>query len=475
MSALQKWQEVGDDFTAVVLVAGTAWLDAIERGIEADDLPPGAWREVWLAVQKLRGQRTKDGAEAADRPITDAEIAAECSTKVTAEWVAARMGFYDELRQNAFPQTCELLKKHARGFRMVTLLRAKATELQAAVAAGDDVDDIADAVVQGITEAQKVRDTTSVTASALVELIEENSEKPPQIGLTTGLVLVDNWFPGGFRPGELVALVAPFKGRKTSFLAHTILHLTRVGKSVTFVSLDESRETFIYRLFAALIAEYAFGRGWLNPLNQNGVFDVDGDTIRGAGNRWRGWDKRLKEARAWALEELRKIGTGLRIYDTRTGAAHPRRLRAIAQHDAQRYGLDMLAFDHVQRFEGWPTTYEKVEYGSALLHALAGELEMVVWALSQKNAESIKAGNVATYSAGTKGGGGLESNADFTFVLEYGEGARITDKRFLGVMVKHARRADAPRFGYVNLHKPSGFISPRLPTRQEIDTALELS
>lgn len=472
---LVKWQEVADDLLSVVLVKPTAWLTALEKDVDVEDLPPGNWRDVYEAVITLRGKRTKDGKSAANGIITDAEIAAQCGSKVTAEWVAARMSFCDELRISKFNTTCELVKKYAEGHRMVEAVRLRLPELQSAVNAGEDPSDIADQIVTALTRAQKVKETKLLTAGALADLVREQGERDPLRGMGTGIWAIERWAVGGFRPGELVALVAPYKGRKTSTLAHVILHVTRrEKKSVTFVSLDESREAFIYRLMAALMAEYAWqhhAQMW-NARDENGrplnVFD--GEIIRSAGKLWRRWDERFRNAREWALGELAAIGERLRIYDASTGASHPRRLRAIVRYDKQRYGLDMLAFDHVQRFTGWQTTYERVENGSALLHDLAGEYGMVVWALSQRNQESIRSG-YGGYSAGTKGGGGLEANADAVFTLAYGELSKVPDPRYLRIELKHARRMQAPLGAYVEIHPPSGFILPREPDRRELEAA----
>jgi hypothetical protein len=470
---LEKWQCAADDLLSVLIVKPTAWIELLDAGIAADDLPPGKWRDMYRAVIDLRSDAARK-----DITPTDTEIAVKAGPEVTVIFVATRIALYDAYREKTFGQTCDLIKRYGRGHRQYEVLKRGVALMRAELENGADVDSAALRVVDGLQAEEKVQAAAPTDIGDIVDLSEKRMIDEPTDGLKTGVWLIDDWLRG-LAPGELVAWVAPYKMRKTSVMANVLVNMARQKKYIDVFSFDEERLRFIHRLEAVLMAEWMYNSGHWNAKDDNGIAinAVDGKMITNAGNRWLQWDKRLQLAREYARDTLLAMRGYVRVYDRRTCAGTLKSIRAISRLNASKCGqLDMIMVDHIQRLGDWTKTYDQVEFGSAGLHDLGGELGAVMWALSQQNEAAIKTQD-DDWSPNAKGGGGLASNADTVLVSKYRVGT-CTDDDKLRIELKLARDASARRYGYVEIHPTSGWITPRridtkVITQAAIQSAIE--
>lgn len=458
---LDKWQAAADDFLSVVLTRLDAWKDGIEAGISQAELPPGNWRRVWHVTVELRGDYLK--AEKPPVVLLDTEVAAKCGSSVSPEWVAERIALVDAYREQGFTRTCVLLEQYGRGHRQVEAL---ATGQKSAVAALDGGQSADAAALRAVDELRREHQTGSgdkpVEIGALVDVVEAEMAEEPTDVLKTGVWLLDEWIRG-MGPGEFIAWAAPYKMRKTSTAACVIVNMARAGESVTVFSYDEPCKKFTYRIQALLMAEYMWHHKHWDLCAEDGtpLNVVDATMIRNAGKRWRNWPLPLQQAREYAVDEMRKLSGHIRIYDVETGANSLQSIRGICQYDAMKYGgLNAVFVDHIQRLPGFDKTYEAVEYGSSELHRIGSEMGALMWVLSQQNEEAIRGKDDGGWSPNVKGGGGLASNADVMFMSKYKVGT-ITDPHYLRLELKLARSAEAPAYGYVEIHPASGWITPR--------------
>lgn len=455
---VEKWRACADDFVTVLLVNTTAWQRAVELSVSSADLPGGAWPEVYNAVIDLRGERLRKPGSPV---LGDTEVAARCGQTVTVEWVSARIAAWDESRELAFETTCNLLCHYGRGHRQLEALRQGQARVAAALEQAQDTDEPAQRVVEDLRN-EYAQEETPVDIADLVLIEEERMSQPPDEGIRTGIWLLDDWLRG-LSPGEFVGWVAPYKSRKTSIMAAVLLNMAREGKSCTVFSYDESRERFTNRLQALVMAEYMWNNGhWdLRAPDGTALNVVDGKMIRNAGDRWRRWPLPLQHAREYARDELAALRGRIRVYDAKTKATTLQSIGAVCLHDGMKYhGLDVIMVDHIQRLGGFDRTYDAVEFGSSGLHNIGGEMGAVMWVLSQQNEEAIKSNDSSDWTPNTKGGGGLAANADTVIVSKYKYGA-IKDPHYLRVELRLAREADAPAYGYVEIHPASGWVTPR--------------
>lgn len=465
---VEKWHAAADDFMSVLLVQPDAWQKAIEYGVTSDDLPDGRWREAYRAVIDLRGDYLRNGAAPVILP--DTEVAAKCGTAVSVQWVASLIAAWDEYREQFFDRTCALLRRYGRGHRQLQTVSIGTGRIRAALENGQDTSEAALTVVDHLRHEQTVSETMPTDIGDLTDEIEVRMNQPPDEGVKTGVWLIDNWLRG-IAPGEFVAWPSPYKMRKTSVAGHILVNMARDGGSVTLFSYDESRVRFTYRIQALLMAEYMWHNGHWNLCAEDGtpLNVVDGKMIRNAGHRWRKWVKPMQLAREYARDEMQALRGRIRIYDQQTGANSMRSIRAICQHDAMKYGgLTAVFVDHIQRLPGFDKTYDAVEYGSAELHHLGGEMGAIMWVLSQQNEEAIKRADEGGWSPNAKGGGGLASNADTVLISKYKVGT-VTDPRYLRIELRLAREAEAPKYGYVEIHPASGWITPAMVNVKTLD------
>ena len=455
---IDKWRAAADDVIAHMLVSPEAWEEAINLGVSVLELPGGPWQEVFTAIDELRAERLRDPGPVV---LGDVEVAARCSPAVSVEWVADRIALADELRAATFASACKLVQVYGRGHRQLNTLQRGVGNLRDALDNAGDVDGIAERVVEGL-RAEHPSDPLPVDIADISVAEEDRFHRPPEEGLRTGVWLLDNWLRG-ITPGEMVAFVAPYKSRKTSVLACVLLNVARAGRSATLFSYDESRARFYYRLMAVVMAEYMWhNHHWdLRAPDGTPLNVVDGKMIRNAGDRWLRWAEPLRLAREYARDELQALRGKLRVYDRQTAPATLPSIRARCYHDAMKYkGLDFIAVDHIQRLNVGETTYDRVEYGTAGLHELGGEMGAVTWVLSQQNEAAIRADDAGAWTPNAKGGGGLASNADTVLLSKYKMGD-VIDPRYLRLELRLAREAEAPASGYVEIHPASGWITPR--------------
>lgn len=456
---LDKWQSAADDLLSVLIAKPNAWIATVDAGVAADDLPAGAWRDVFRAVIDLRAS-AKPGDK--DKPLLDTEIAIKAGASVTVEFVAVRIALYDSLRESTFAKTCDILKNFGRGHRQYAVIQRGLSLLKTQLDVGAaGVNDAVAGIVNGL-QVEQSAPAALMDIGDLSEETEKRMTSTPEDGIKAGIWLLDEWLRG-MSPGELVAFVAPYKSRKTSVMSNVILGVARQGKQINVFSFDEARIRFVFRLQAVLMAEYMFNNGHWDAKDERGLAlnVVDGKMIGNAGNRHLHWDKRLQLAREYARDTLLGFRGRIRLYDRQTCGGTLASIRALCRLDAAKAGgIDVLFVDHIQRLGDWTKTYEQVEFGSAGLHDLAGELGAVAWVLSQQNEAAIKTAAAADWSPNVKGGGGLASNADTVIISKYRTGT-VLDADKLRLDLRLARDAAAPRYGYVEIHPSSGWITPR--------------
>lgn len=446
---LDKWQAVADSILAVLLKNPARWPETINEHVTSQDMPPGAWQMVYKqAVEMAAGQT--DNA-----PLAPELVAVAAGGSVKLEWILERMAIHDPMAESSFVGQLTAAKKLGTIHRTIEVLKRGAVTMTAAANNGLKYEEPMQNVMRDLQAEQMVTSTAAVSLTDLMEANMAAMEAAPFPLAETGLWLFDRWITT-MRPNEFIAQVAPYKMRKTSLMCNVVLHRLRQGDQVNVFSLDETRDDFIYRLEAMLMAEYMWKNGqYDNPLN-----DINGKTLMMAGKKWRRWDKMLQTAFQYAWDTLSSLGKNCRIYDLQTCRPNTESVTALCRADAMRYGgLDTVFVDHLQSFTG-KKLFEVVEEGSADLHALRGELNCRMWLLAQQNEAAIKA-EISEHSPNVKGSGGLAAKADTVLISKYNWGVTEGFPRIVRIELNNARNDQSRVTGYMEMHPASGWITPR--------------
>jgi len=222
----------------------------------------------------------------------------------------------------------------------------------------------------------------------------------------------------------VIAIVAPYKMRKSTLLRIVALNIAKQGGSVAILMLESTRRMVVAQFVSMLAVEWLWNAGlydaldrWGQPLRWIGAKDLV--RIRGG---YRKWDERKVEAIDYGIRKYRELQNRLRIYDKGKDSgtlSDLTSLRRIIMRDKHLYGADLIAVDHMQRINEQGNDYEVMYNTSRYLETMARHEKIAMMLLAQVNESEIRSG-VKTHSPGVKGGGDLSAAVDYLFTVSYG-------------------------------------------------------
>lgn len=265
------------------------------------------------------------------------------------------------------------------------------------------------------------------------------------VGVPTGL----GWFTeriGGFRPGDIVAVIAPYKMGKSRLTRNMILAAAMQKHPVGVYLLEGSRTDFYLDLWAML----ATGHLRRNLDDEQFLKEavLDGRHLRDV-LRTPAQHRALQLAR----KDIEELAPYLRICDGRDGITDLAKLEARMRRDLFLFHNEIIFLDHLQLVNaGRKSIFENVSAAVAVLQRFAVTEGVVTVIVSQQNEAGI--GVSDSYSPNVKGGGDLAAACDYIFTLKY-EGEKTPD--LLTVRLKLSRRAQPGERIYV-INPTSGLV-----------------
>jgi replicative DNA helicase len=452
MNALERWQACAHYVLAVLvgeeLASGVQrhFYEAVAAGLTARHFPPGQPRALFAALAQLRAE-AKPVHPSTLLPLLDDD---------GRELVAQLVALFGERST----LTGEVFSAHVRELRALGDRWLKVDALEAAAArlrAGDDVDASLAAMAYALraNEAELQGEAAADLADALTSLMAEGRARQQP----TGLRKLDQW-TGGFQPGELVAIVAPFKQRKTTLMLNLALNAALAGRGVALAMFEADRLS-VGAMLAAMLATRARV--------------LEGSYSDRGGLAWRA----VVQAAAGAppasaadredvqrgLDALRALGAFLRIYDrTAKGGrlSDAASLTRVAAWDRMRYErtapLFMLCVDHLQRI-GVGSDYERMVSAVPVIEQFAREHQVTTVVLSQVNAAGVASG-FESYGSHAKGGGTLDAAVDTLYTVQYRQVIAGTaygaDRLVVGL--HSARYVESGKKAALHLDPASGLI-----------------
>lgn len=264
-------------------------------------------------------------------------------------------------------------------------------------------------------------------------------------GIPTGLGWLTNR-TGGWRPGNIISLIAPYKARKSSCARNMLLASARDHRQTCIYLLEGSRADLYMDLWAMIATERL--RDNLTDAEFATEATLDGMHLRFA-LRSPAQHKALSAAR----RELDDLAQYLHISDGRDGIGSLDTFSAKIRRDHFLYHTEIFFVDHLQLLDsGKGSLFENVERAVGEIQHFSSAEGVVSVVLSQKNEMSIA--NDDNYSPGVKGGGALAAASDYILTLRY-DGANFP--QLLTVRLKHSRRAQPGMRNYV-INPSSGLL-----------------
>jgi replicative DNA helicase len=226
-----------------------------------------------------------------------------------------------------------------------------------------------------------------MVSGTVMERVKKAAENPGAIlGLPMGIRDLDEILTG-MHPGNLILLAARPAMGKSALAGQIALNVAKTGKRVLFFSREMSEEDLYERWLAA----------------ESGI---DLRSIRMGKLKPDDWS-RLEAADNVVKSKPIKI-------DTSSGA--PAEMRAKAIIERERYGLDLVIVDYIQRMSPPDKRFSNrdAEIGeiSRALKNLAQDLEIPVLAISSLNRGVESRGDKRPIMSDLREGGSLEYDAD---------------------------------------------------------------
>lgn len=276
--------------------------------------------------------------------------------------------------------------------------------------------------------------------------IDRLMDQPGLQGMPTGFRWLTNRI-GGYKQGEIIAIVAPYKGRKSTIMRHKILAAARDGKSVGVYALEGSREGVYTDLWAMMATQIMFDE--LPPE----TFMAEAYLCGAHLNVMR--TPIQHDALQRARKELDELSDLIHIADGRDGIIDLSRFIARINRDYFLYRTDVICVDHLQLFKGGTRAsfFEVHESAVSAIQVFAGSNGVTPVILSQMNEAAIGMSG-GSYSAGAKGGGALPAAADYVITTSY-DGEKEPD--LLRLKLKFARHAQPGERTYI-INPPSGLV-----------------
>lgn len=263
--------------------------------------------------------------------------------------------------------------------------------------AGTDVQVALDQISSVVLDASRhILGTKKPTAP---EILDRSYNRTQGTSFPSGLVNIDNRLTSeGLREGQLWTISAQYKSGKSS-VAMNICHSALLqGKSVCYICLEDSDESF---------NEMLIGVHSGVPLKD---IEDKHEHVK------RTYDpKRLaaiNETERWLRHD---VGTRFRVYDAESGVMSRKRIPTLFAADIALYGTNLFVCDYAQ---AWGSSYEDQEEIAQMLSRLALEHKVCIIVLSQVSNETIRNGG-PTSMLSTKGSGSLGANSHVGMELRW--------------------------------------------------------
>lgn len=468
--SIDAWQQVADyvlaPLVAEQMVDGSTqhyWI-GVQAGLMAIQFPEGQWREVYKAVSGLILQ---------DKPVHITTLQNELNGSVPHEYLAQLYTLYKKgstLSGHVFEANVANLRDF--GQRCYTISRLQLAS-DALLRGGHDISQdrvVADAITSLVNSGSET--IKNDTAEQMANDFEVFMSEKPNNHLLTGVQLIDQW-TGGLANGDMIAIAAPMKQRKTSLALNILINMARAGHSVAIMMLESNKRMVNAMLVSMFAIEYLIDKGYY----AENEIDEDGHIIGRCNQVWastlvklRGNYPTLGRIRSQAIQygiaELRSIGTNLRIYDrTRDGGSLSdcASIHRVCLRDKALYDTDFIVIDHAQRINERGNDYEKLTTVVPYLESLARRENIAMCLLAQLKADEAE-GTGNTHLSGVRGGSVLDEAVDYMFITGYkqkfpeSEERRPNDQLIIGL--QHSRYGDggAHKRAIVNIDPNSGLI-----------------
>lgn len=464
-NTLIKWQHVADHVLAPILAEEAVHEEqtrferaAYEYGLLSYHMPPGPWRALWQAVLKLRIE---------GKPLHQSTILEACQGGVDSAWLTQRIALYSELVDGAvFNANLENVIKYGERAR----IRDSLTEATTDIDNGGDPDDITTRLMTRLAQnnsAQIVDEIAADNGADFATYMQGSSENL----VKTHVPVLDGWL-GGIGEDDVLAIVGPYKMRKSTLMRIIAYNIVNAGGSVAILMLESTRRMVVAQFVAMYAVEWLYRNGLYDSMDQWGqpLCWISGKDLVRIREGYRKWDKRKVQAVDYGIQRYRELGTRLRIYDKgrTTGAlSNLASVKRVIMRDKHLYEPQLVAVDHLQRINEPGNDYEVMFTASRTLETMARHEKIAMCLLSQVSEQEIKSGQ-KSHSPGVKGGGDLSAAVDYLFTVHYGmeDDFGKVQKDRMTVKMHLSRYGEGGVSSDIRIDPFSGLLLPDRPTMQ---------
>ncbi len=405
----QVWGSAADDVLSVLLTEqytdeGLSGFNHAfyEKGLMTLHFPQGKHRALFQAIADLRTKK---------RPVTWNSIADITSGAITQQWYTELCTLCDPIRIADFNDNAAMLLEYGERAIAVDVLESAAADIRE----GKDREQVIDTVVSEVTSGAS-HDIHGETAREATKNLRARLSVPAEMGVPTGFDFIDE-VTGGIRKGRMTVLAGAYKSRKTTTGMNVVLNAYRGGLKPAILSYENTIETMHASLTAMLAVDWLLKENKVPYSPEAPVYWISPDSLLQAGSGYKKWTPLKVQAIEWALEEMDRIGDGIRFYDTsETGGelSDMRSIRRVVKRDMRLYGGDVYLVDHQGLVDADGEIYEhtrNVSKAFQRLSRITSPHQISLWVIAQLNESAIQ--NGAGYSAGVKGGGDTSANVDY--------------------------------------------------------------
>jgi len=453
------WQLAADEMLAAMLTERRWWEWAVfECGLLAMHFPPGKHRQAFLAINLLR---------LSEQPTHLTAVVDQANGTVPLEWLSERALLAEVACHEAVVRkNAAILRTRGTAYAQLQICENAASELRKA----PDEEARRKVIASTITRLgdELGHDVDDATALAGGERFMALLESKPQPGLSTGVNWVDQT-TGGIQPGELWWIAGAYKMRKSSVMRNIALGAARDGASVTIITLESPQQVVIAQLVTMMAGEWLLANGLYHEKTRAGT-PLNAITARQLltlrANYRTALDPRQVAAVQYGLEEFKRLGRQLRIYDATPANGGVRTLAdvyTILLRDRNLYGANVLCLDYLQRLSGrGDTIFERTSQQALELQNMALRHKVAFVVLAQRNEETIRT-HEDEHSPGVKGGGDPAATADYLFLTRYpvkNPDTKTVNRELLQIELRLARHGEAGQKAELPIHPASGWLLP---------------
>ena len=451
------WQRSAEEVLAVLLKEPDAYdRTRFELGLLSCDFPPGKWRDLFLAIVALKHK---------SEPVHLASIIDKCNGTGDQDWIGLRFVQYaPALGGSVLDSNIHIIQSRGQLYKDYTALSWAADQLKGSETEDERQQIVGDVITAlGLGRGGNVQDATAGAAGARLEALLNS---PPTKQIKTGISWIDN-LTGGYELGEIWWIAAAYKMRKSSLMRNIAVNAARNGASVTIATLEGTQEIVVAQIVTMFAAEYMLDNGIYSERDHGGqpLNAVSAKLLLRLRNNYKTQlDKQQVAAVSYGIQQYKRLGDKLRIYDatTRNGnLSDIESIRTMAMRDKEKYGCQLVFLDYLTRIRAkGATIFDRVSSMALELQNLALKQDVGLTVLAQRNEETIRGGG-DDHSPGVKGGGDPAATADYLFLVEYGKGPDgQEDWEQIKLELRLSRYGEAGKSVYLPIHAASGWILP---------------